>query len=266
MNQGAQPIPLKSKLNGSQGEFKRLSLRDAVIERMKQAIIKGELVDGQKVTELELAEWLGVSRGLVREVIRELENTGILVNIPYKGTFVRSLTSERINELYTLRSLLEEYAIELAAMRSSEDEIANLREIVTIMTRYAQAGDANSLVETDLQFHLALYAMSKHQMLIDTLERLSGQTHLFIQATKAMYSIFSSLEDAANSHLTLVDALEKRDINLARDVIRKHICEVGERLFDILQEKERIERNLREIAGTSRDDPTKEVPLSHPLF
>ena len=62
MKLGAQPVPLKRKFNGSSGEFKRLSLRDAVIERMKQAIIKGELVDGQKVTELELAEWLGVSR------------------------------------------------------------------------------------------------------------------------------------------------------------------------------------------------------------
>lgn len=266
MNQGAQPIPLKNKMNGSQGEFKRLSLRDAVIERMKQAIIKGELVDGQKVTELELAEWLGVSRGLVREVIRELENTGILVNIPYKGTFVRSLTSDRINELYTLRSLLEEYAIELAVVQASEDEIAQLREILATMTRYAQAGDVNLLVETDLQFHLALYAMSKHQMLIDTLERLSGQTHLFIQATKAMYSIFSSLEEAASSHQCIVDALENRDVNTARSVIRKHICEVGERLVVILQEKERIESNLSEIASNSMDNADRKIPLPHPLF
>ncbi len=266
MNQGAQPIPLKGKINGSQGEFKRLSLRDAVIERMKQAIIKGELVDGQKVTELELAEWLGVSRGLVREVIRELENTGILVNIPYRGTFVRSLTSERINELYTLRSLLEEYAIELAVVQASPDEIEHLREIAAMMTRYAQVGDVNLLVETDLQFHLALYAMSKHQMLIDTLERLSGQTHLFIQATKAMYTIFPTLEEAANSHLAIIVALEKRDITSARSVVRKHICEVGERLFDILQEKERIERNLSEIAGSETDNPARKLPLPHPLF
>lgn len=266
MKLGAQPVPLKRKFNGSSGEFKRLSLRDAVIERMKQAIIKGELVDGQKVTELELAEWLGVSRGLVREVIRELENSGILVNIPYKGTFVRSLTSERINELYTLRSLLEEYAIELAVIRASVDELANLREISEMMMRYAQAGDVNLLVETDLQFHLALYAMSKHQMLIDTLERLSGQTHLFIQATKAMYAVFSTLEEAANSHLVIIEALEKRDVSLARSVIRKHIVEVGERLFDILQEKERIEKNLSEMQGTGVDDPARKLPLPHPLF
>ena len=266
MNQGTQPVPHKSKINGSPGEFKRLSLRDAVIERMKQAIIKGELVDGQKVTELELAEWLGVSRGLVREVIRELENAGILVNIPYRGTFVRSLTSERINELYTLRSLLEEYAIELAVERASDEELIQLREIATMMTHYARAGDANLLVETDLQFHLAIYGMSKHQMLIDTLERLSGQTHLFIQATKAMYAIFSTLEDAANSHLVIIEALEKRDSSWARSVIRKHICEVGERLFDILQEKERIEKSLSEITRAELDDPVRKLPLPHPLF
>ena len=103
-------------------------------------------------------------------------------------------------------------------------------------------------------------------MLIDTLERLSGQTHLFIQATKAMYAIFSTLEEAANSHLVIIEALEKRDVSLARSVIRKHIVEVGERLFDILQEKERIEKNLSEMQGAELDDPARKFPLPHPLF
>ncbi len=265
MIQASQPPSLKNKFNGSHNKFRRLSLRDVVIERMKQAIINGELVDGQKVTELELADWLDVSRGLVREVIRELENSGILVNIPYKGTFVRALTAERVSELYTLRSRLEEFAVELAIQHASKDDISVLYEIIASMNRYSQVNDANKFVEVDLEFHKALYVLSQHQLLIDNLERLSGQTHLFIQASKVIYSLFSSLEDAANSHLPIVKAIEKRDVSLARNEINHHICEVGERLVEILREKERLETNLREIAPGETVEPIN-FPPTHPLF
>ncbi len=265
MIQGFKPNPLRNNTNGSQANFKRLSLRDVVIERLKQAIINGELIDGQKITEFELAEWLGVSRGLVREVIRELENSGIVINIPYRGTFVRALTADRVNELYTLRSMLEEYAVELAVINASAEDIARLRELINTMYLYAQANDITSLVETDLEFHKTLYTYSQHHLLKDTLDRLSGQTHLFIQATKAIYSLFPSLEEAAYSHSPIVDAIEKRLPELARSEIRKHICEVGERLVDILREKERIEDNLREISESVPAD-TALIPPAHPLF
>lgn len=265
MIQASQPPTLRNKIIESHTKFRRLSLRDVVIERMKQAVINGELVDGQKITELELAEWLDVSRGLVREVIRELENSGILINIPYKGTFVRSLTAERVNELYTLRSRLEEFAVELAIKNATDADISALYEIIASMKRYSLVNDANKFVEVDLEFHKALYAMSQHQLLIDNLERLSGQTHLFIQASKVIYSLFSSLEDAANSHLPIVKAMEKRDVSLARKEISQHICEVGERLVDILREKEMLENNLREVNPSLLIDPSI-FPPTHPLF
>ncbi len=257
--------PLQNIKNSSQNELKRLSLRDVVIERMKQAIINGELVDDQKVTELEMAEWFGVSRGLIREVIRELENSGILINIPYRGTFVRALTAERVNELYTLRDILEEYAVELAVDKADEAGINNLREIIEKMYRYAKSEDVDSLVETDLEFHKTLYALSQHQLLIDMLERLSGQTHMFIQATKAIYSLFPSLDEVARSHEPIVEAIAARQGQNARNAIHYHISDVGQKLVNILNEKERIQNSLREISDTVSPDASV-IPPNHPFF
>jgi DNA-binding GntR family transcriptional regulator len=258
-------IPLQNSKNSPQNEFKRLSLRDVVIERMKQAIINGELVDAQKITEFEMAERFGVSRGLIREVIRELENAGIVINIPYRGTFVRALTAERVNELYTLRVILEEYAVELAVKKADDDGILHLRSIIDKMYRYAKASDVNSLVETDLEFHKALYALSHHQMLIDTLEKLSGQTHMFIQASKVIYSLFPSLDEVASSHEPIIDAISNRQVENARNAIHYHISDVGQKLVNILCEKEQIEKNLREISENVSSDASL-IPPNHPFF
>jgi len=105
-----------------------------------------------------------------------------------------------------------------------------------MMTHYARAGDANLLVETDLQFHLAIYGMSKHQMLIDTLERLSGQTPPFIRLPKQCMPFFQPWKMRQIRTWLSLKQLEKRDSSWARSVIRKHICEVGER-FLIFAEK-----------------------------
>jgi DNA-binding GntR family transcriptional regulator len=233
-----------NSLEGSQIRLKRPALRDAVLSKFKESIINGEFNDGEKITEAEMAKRLGVSRGLVREMLRELENTGIVVNIPYRGTFIRTFTAQRVHELYTLRSCLEEFAIEIASKRAKEAEINVLENLLGLMHTQAQNGDVVALVETDLEFHKKIASISSHNLLIESLERLSGQTHMFILATKAIYTLFPTLEDVANSHSALIRSIRLKDSSMARDEIHKHICDVGDRLVEILLEQERIQGEI----------------------
>ena len=216
-------------------QIKRPSLRDAVQSRLEEAILRGELEDGQQLVESDIAQWLGVSRGLVREAFRELEKTGIITHNPYRGTFVKALTAERVRELYTLRTKLEEYAVQLAIANITDGDILDLDEHLATMMRVALAGDYGELIDLDLQFHKKLYALSHHNLLIETLNGLSRQTHLFIMASKAIYSLFPSLMDAAQSHRPIIDALRDRDSQKACLEIQAHIYEVGARLFDLMQ-------------------------------
>ena len=216
-------------------EIRRKPLRHTVRTRIEEAIVQGIFKGGEKLNEAELARSLGVSRGSVREALRELETSGVLVSVPYRGTFVKEWTARSVWELYTLRANLEEFAVELAVKRATDEDIKELAEVVEAMNRAAQANDAAELVELDLKFHERLHEMSGHRLLQQHLQSLGGQTRIFIIATKAFYSPFASLEEAAASHHPILHALRARDAGLAREAINEHIRQVGERYVDQLE-------------------------------
>lgn len=213
----------------------RKSLRHTVRDRIEQAIIQGEFTSGERLNEAELSRVLGVSRGLVREVIRELEASGILVNVPYRGSFVKEWSPRSVRELYTLRSTLEGYAAQLAAECATDEDLQELRDLLEAMRRAARADDVTQLVQHDLEFHQRLWQTCDHGLLAKVLSDLSGQAHMFMMATKAYYSPFSTLEEAADTHEPILAALEVGDSSLAREAINEHISEVGERYVQHLE-------------------------------
>ncbi|MFC2030069.1 GntR family transcriptional regulator [Chloroflexota bacterium] len=215
--------------------IQRQPLRHTVRTRIEEAIVQGKFKGGEKLNEAELSRALGVSRGLVREALRELETSGVLVSVPYKGTFVKEWTPETVWELYTLRAALEEFAVDLAVARATEGDFQQLEELLEDMRRAALTGDTMELVEIDLEFHQRLCQMADHELLWKALQGIGGQTHIFIIATKAYYSPFASLEDAAASHEPILEALRARDAQAARMAIHEHIREVGERYVEQLR-------------------------------
>jgi len=216
-------------------EIRRKPLRHTVRTRIEEAIVQGMFKGGEKLNEAELSRALGVSRGLVREALRELETSGVLVSVPYRGTFVKEWTPRSVRELYTLRANLEEFAVELAVERATDADIEELAELVEAMRQAARENDAAELVDLDLQFHERLAEMTDHRLLVQQLQSLGGQTRVFIIATKAYYSPFASLEEAAASHYPIVDALRARDAKLARDALHEHIKQVGQRYVNQLE-------------------------------
>jgi len=219
-------------------EIKRRPLRYTVCRRIEEAIVQGVFKGGDKLNEADLSRSLGVSRGLVREALRELEASGVLISIPYRGTFVKEWTPRSVWELYTLRATLEEMAVELAVERATEEDLDDLAGLVEAMNRAARANDATELVEYDLQFHYRLHEMTGHRLLQQTLQGLGGQMRIFIVATKAYYSPFASLEEAAASHMPILEALRARDPVRAKQAIHEHIRQVGERYVAQLEANE----------------------------
>lgn len=223
-------------------EIQRKPLRHTVRMRIEEAIVQGMFKGGEKLNEAELSRALGVSRGLVREALRELETSGVLLSVPYRGTFVKEWTPRSVWELYTLRATLEEFAVELAVKRATDEDVEELAELVESMNEAARQNDAAELVEIDLRFHERLHEMTGHRLLVQQLQSLAGQTRVFIIATKAFYSPFSSLEEAAASHNPILDALRARDAGLAREAIHEHIRQVGERYVDQLEAESEDEK------------------------
>jgi DNA-binding GntR family transcriptional regulator len=217
----------------------RQSLRHSALHQIRQAIVTGELKPGSQLNELKLSQQLGISRSLVREILRELEASGTIVSIPYRGVYVREWGSRSVSEVWSLRSRLEEYATELALPRMAEADFRALEKLLDEIRSAACAGDLPELVELDVQFHRRLCRSAGHDLLCKMIEELAGQTRMIIAATMANDEVVPSFrEEQVSSHELVLQALRSRDVERARAAIRAHICGVGSVVSDHLRRQE----------------------------
>src|SRR3954462_14359633 len=121
------------------------ALSRRIVDQLKRVIIAGGLRPGDRVLETDLAEQLGVSRGPVREAFRQLEQEGLLVSYPHRGTFVATVPEDEIEEVYALRAHLEAYAARRVVAEHRDEALALLAALLEQMISAASAKDLPSL-------------------------------------------------------------------------------------------------------------------------
>jgi DNA-binding GntR family transcriptional regulator len=209
------------------------SLRDHVAESIRRAIEAGQLQQGDRVVEADIAAQMGISRAPVREAIRLLEQEGFVVSIPRKGTFVPKLTRNDIEEIYSLRAALEGLGVELALPRLTDLDLAELERLTQDMCEAADARDMPRLVESDLAFHQRLMCLSGHSRLLQDWLRMGTQLRLFFVMKGRLYE---NPRDVADSHQSVLEALRGRNIEVARRELSQHIIDAGRLVLDSLEQ------------------------------
>lgn len=199
-------------------------------EAITRAILLGEFRPGDPLTEVDLANRLGVSRGPVREALAELERMGLVDKIPYKGSFVSYLTEDDVRELYTVREHLEGLAARCIAERkeTAAENAAKLEAILAQMHQIALKQDPATLVELDLQFHRSLFELSGHKLLIQIWEHhleTSLKRFLFLKQNR----LYMNPIEAITLHQPIVDAICSGDADKAEAVAKHHVIEAGNR-------------------------------------
>jgi len=217
--------------------LKRNNLREAIVRLIEEALLAGELRPGDRLVESDIAEKAGISRGPVREAIHQLVGEGILVNVPFRGTFVARWTPQQVEEAYTLRAVLERLAVEAAMKHITPEDIAQLQATVDEMDRCARKGEVRGLIRLDIQFHEQLYALSRHSLLQEVLARLRRRLYC-LMAIDEGYALHR--DEIATDHQRIVDALKTGDTAFAAEVITAHILAVG---------AEVVEQMRREVEG-----------------
>ncbi|OGO65686.1 MAG: hypothetical protein A2Z45_05575 [Chloroflexi bacterium RBG_19FT_COMBO_55_16] len=212
----------------------RQSLREAIIKLIEEALLSGELHPGSRIVETELAHKAGISRGPVREAIRQLVGEGILVSYPSRGTFIIQWTPQDVAEAYTLRATLEKLAIQEAIKRITPDDIAQLQATVDNMAQSAINHDIRALVQLDIRFHEQLYALSRHSLLQEVLARLRRKLYC-LMAIDQGYSLHQ--DEIAQNHQRIVDALKTGDYTLAGETIAAHVMEVGAEVVEQVRQR-----------------------------
>ncbi|MDX6560244.1 MAG: hypothetical protein QOD65_58 [Gaiellales bacterium] len=200
-------------------------------DRLRAAILTGEIPAGTKLVEANLAERYGTSRGPIREAVRELARQGLVVELPRRGSVVATLTSRDLAEVYEVREALESGASKAAIRRASDAELRGLERRLEPM-EHAWEDNAWSLdsVELDFAFHRALLALARNERMATTYEHMLTQNmHLLRTATEANPTLRSGIEPSV--HRDLFAALAARDEARAGAAIDAHYRLAEERLF-----------------------------------
>lgn len=153
-------------------------LREVVASQLLAMIIDGELAQGSRLVEGQLAERLGVSRNPIREAIRSLEVTGLVDVVPRKGAYVCSVVRDDVRQMQELRMLIEGYAAEQAAKNRSEEQLAHLRECLECGRAATEAGDLEAEATWHRDFHLTIGEASANPFVSDALKPLRHRSEL----------------------------------------------------------------------------------------
>jgi DNA-binding GntR family transcriptional regulator len=210
---------------------------------MRDAIVDGRLKAGQRLSEVELAEELSMSRAPIREALRELEREGLVQSIPHRGTYVTQLSSKDAREIYSLRAATERLALTLAAGSGNPRLLRDLEECISEMEMSAKAGQIGAMVKADFSFHETLCRAANHKRLLDVWLGMRGQIRAFVSVAAMQYL---SAADIVKRHELVLDALRAGDVERAARTLADDILQVGEYVASGL---EQAERNVANDAG-----------------
>jgi DNA-binding GntR family transcriptional regulator len=199
------------------------TLSDQIADQLRQAILAGHLKPNQRLVEQEIAETMETSRGPVRDAIKLLENEGLVVRQSHRGTFVAELDLKDVEEIYTLREALESLALKYAIMNATEEQIHELERLVDIMNNLAQQDYSQiDATDIDLEFHHTLCKISGHKRVMATWEALSAQIRLLLLKHR-LWDPSDLRVRAVEWHLRIVEAIKKRDVDLALHELHDHM-------------------------------------------
>jgi DNA-binding GntR family transcriptional regulator len=206
------------------------TLSTEVANRLRHAIRTGEFPLGTRLVERDLAERLGVSRIPVREAIQQLVEEGLVQKTPHRGTFVHSPTRNEIEEISSLRVLLECFVVERVIANWQPCHEARLRQIVETMRQAAANNDMQRLFEQDYLFHSALWEIADHALLLEVVSGLRARINRFLGEATAVLAA-SQREMHINSHDDLIARILKGDVAEAKAEITNHVLGAKTRIL-----------------------------------
>ena len=199
---------------------------------IRQAIVVGRVMPGQRLKEEELAQQLGISRTPVREALLILQTEGLVEASPNRGATVRAYELPDLEDMYELRALLEGNAARRAATRIDAAALQTLHESCARFEKLVVGSNVNELVTENRLFHDTILAAADSA-------RLAGMVRQVIAAPLMYRSyIWYSPEQASasyHSHRQLTNALERRDPSRAEFIMREHVYEARDVLVQHMQ-------------------------------
>lgn len=211
------------------------SLRIKIYHRLKNAILNGVYKPGESLIEMKLAKELGVSRTPIREAIRQLELEGLVSSIPNKGVIVEGVSPQDVEDIYSIRKMIEGLAARWAAEKITDAQLKELKDILDLMEFYTEKGNVEKLSELDSRFHDIIFKASNSR----PLESVLTNFHHFIQRAR-LVSVKASgrAVHSLNEHRDIYEALQVHDTDTAEKAMIDHVGSARTNLLPLLEKHE----------------------------
>jgi DNA-binding GntR family transcriptional regulator len=211
------------------------TLREKILDTIREAILNGELKPGEKVAEPELAERFGISRTPIREAFRQLESEGYLTVVPRKGAVVTALSERAVEEFYAIKSILEGYAAQISTDNMTEKDIAKLETLNARLRILAEQGDVKTFFKIHNEFHDVFINASGNEKLAEIIHQMLLRFNRFRLASIALPG---RMEMSVKEHDALIKAFRRKDGATADALVRKTASFGGQVLIQSMAQQE----------------------------
>lgn len=199
------------------------TLREKILETIRDAILKGSMKPGERVSEPDLADRFGISRTPIREAFRQLESEGYLQVVPRKGAVVASLSERDIEEFYAIKIILEGFAARIAAEKLSDKDIERLEAINERLEAIVKEGDVKKFFRVHNEFHEVFIKAAGNEKLYDMINQLVMK---FSRLRLASLSQPGRMEISVEEHRNMIEAFRNHDGKKADSLVR-HAATIG---------------------------------------
>jgi DNA-binding GntR family transcriptional regulator len=201
---------------------KRRTLGDEVADRLRDAILAGEFAEGEHLREENLAAMLQVSRGPIRDAFSVLERDGLVVLSRHHGATVVQLSREDLEEVYSLRIVLESLAARYAVRRAQDADLDLLTDALNTFTDQLSGHPTeHDAANLDVQFHDAFYRAAHHDRLYLAWSGIRLQVYRFLLTRNLANPDWR--DNMARGHTDIVDILRSRDEEATVAIVVQHI-------------------------------------------
>jgi DNA-binding GntR family transcriptional regulator len=213
----------------------RQSLTSAVADKLRDQIIRGEIPEGTQLRQDAIATQYQVSRIPVREALRQLDAEGLIAIVPNRGAIVPALSPEDIEELFSIRALLEPEVLKLSIPHLGEEDLSKAESILRKYVGELRREDhVSAWGRLNWQFHSTLYSGANQPRFMAIIRNVNNSGERY---TRLQLYLTHGMKRANEEHHQILKLCRERDIVAACELLREHIAFAGESLKQVLQQR-----------------------------
>lgn len=225
----------------SDSAIPRRSLTMAVADRLRNQIIRGEIPEGAQLRQDAIASQYKVSRIPVREALRQLDAEGLIEIVHNRGAIVPALSPEDIEEIFSIRALLEPEVLKLSIPHLTEDDFSEADAVLQKYVRELRREEhVSAWGRLNWQFHSILYSRANQPRFMAIIRNVNNSGERY---TRLQLYLTHGMKRANEEHHQMLELCRKRESGAARKLLRQHIQFAGESLRQALERKRAAAQN-----------------------